>query len=79
MDTYNDISLPVRKRILEDEIQILKNTLYLLSVRVKANKLVGDTNAENEMKTEIEKIMRKIDFVKNELEKECGGISENKA
>lgn len=78
MDDYNDISLPIRKRILEDEIQILKNTLYLLGIRAKANKLVGDTNAENEIKAEIEKVMRKIDFVKSELEKECGGVSESK-
>jgi len=70
------INPEIQKRILLDEIQILKNTMYLVSVRARASRLVGDEQGEQIMKKEVENILKKIDFIQKEFEM-VSGVSQN--
>jgi len=55
--------------LLENEVEQYEAQLYIVSVRVRAAKVVENKELESRLQEEIEKTIKVIDFFNKEIEK----------
>ena len=62
-----DVSVDVKRAILEQKLQLYKNSCYDALVDVKVAKMLEDTNTEKQAAERLIKMTKAIDFIKEQL------------
>jgi len=62
-----DVSVDVKRAILEQKLQIYKNSCYDALIDARVAKMLEDTNTEKQAAERLIKMTKAIDFIKEQL------------
>lgn len=71
-ESNNEATVEAKKAIIDNEALMWKNTLYQMEMRARISVKIGDKEAVERLKTEIEKAIRWIEALKEERESLVG-------